>query len=110
MSPPTLTVLLDIELPSSVLAKIHDISSSIKLVAEHELKARPEWLDEAEVLFTERIAPERLAAAPRLRWVQTFGAGVEWLLTPALRARDDLLLTNTSGIHARPVAEHVFGM
>jgi phosphoglycerate dehydrogenase-like enzyme len=31
------------------------------------------------------------------------------LLTPELRGRDELVLTNTSGIHAQPIAEHVFG-
>jgi len=42
--------------------------------------------------------------------VQTFGAGVEWLLTPSLRSREELLVTNASGIHAQPIAEHVFGL
>ncbi len=41
--------------------------------------------------------------------MQTFGAGVEWLLTPEVRRRDDLRITNASGIHAQPIAEHVFG-
>jgi phosphoglycerate dehydrogenase-like enzyme len=77
--------------------------------AHVRIATRP-CLSEADVLYTQRIAPDRVAAAQRLRWVQTFGAGVEWLLTPNLRQREDLVVTNASGIHAQPIAEHVFGL
>jgi phosphoglycerate dehydrogenase-like enzyme len=66
-------------------------------------------LAEAEILYTHHIAPDQVASAPNLKWVQTLGAGVEWLLTPEVRRREDLIVTNTSGIHAQPIAEHVFG-
>jgi D-2-hydroxyacid dehydrogenase (NADP+) len=110
MSPSTFTVLLNVDVPSSVLARARDISPRINVVTEPEFRARPAWLNEADVLYTQRIAPERVVAAERLRWVQTFGAGVEWLLTPSLRGREDLVVTNASGIHAQPIAEHVFGL
>jgi len=110
MSSSTLTVLLNVEVPSSVLTRARDISSRISIVTAQELRARPAWLNEADVLFTQRMDPEQLAAAPRLKWVQTFGAGVDWLLTPNLHRREDLLVTNTRGIHAQPIAEHVLGL
>ncbi|MET0285260.1 MAG: D-2-hydroxyacid dehydrogenase, partial [Polyangiales bacterium] len=56
-----------------------------------------------------RIDPQRIARASALRWVQTYSAGVEWLLVPEVVARAELAITNTSGIHAQPIAEHVFG-
>jgi len=110
MSSSALTVLLNVDVPGSVLTRVRDISPDINVVTEHEFRARPAWLNEADVLYTQRIAPERVATAERLRWVQTFGAGVEWLLTPSLRGREDLVVTNASGIHAQPIAEHVFGL
>jgi len=110
MSSSTLTVLLNVEVPASVISRARDISPRIHVVGQQEFRERADWLEEADVLFTQRIAPERLATAGRLKWVQTFGAGVEWLLTPNLRSRDDLLVTNASGIHAQPIAEHVFGL
>ncbi|MEI9948416.1 MAG: D-2-hydroxyacid dehydrogenase [Pseudomonadota bacterium] len=110
MSRSPLTVLLNVDVPGSVLTRARDISPRINVVTEHEFRARPAWLNEADVLYTQRIAPEPVAAASQLKWVQTFGAGVEWLLTPNLRRRDDLLVTNASGIHAQPIAEHVFGL
>lgn len=54
-------------------------------------------------------APRALvAAAPRLGWVHSATAGVGSLLTPELLARH-LLLTNSAGVHARPIAEYVLG-
>jgi len=110
MSSSPVTVLLNVEVPASVLSRVRDISPQINVVTEQEFRARPDWLNEADVLFTQRIAPERLAAAKRLQWIQTFGAGVEWLLTPDLRSREELRVTNARGIHAQPITEHVFGL
>jgi phosphoglycerate dehydrogenase-like enzyme len=109
MSRTALKVVINTEVPDSVLTRARDIDSGIELIGEAELRERPAWLEEADVLYTARIAPERIAAARKLRWIQTLGAGVEWLLTPELQKRDQLLVTNASGIHAQPIAEHVFG-
>ena len=46
--------------------------------------------------------------APNLRWVHSFSAGVDRVLTPSLREHD-ILLSNSSGIHATPIAEHIIG-
>ncbi|MDP3735529.1 MAG: D-2-hydroxyacid dehydrogenase [bacterium] len=48
------------------------------------------------------------ANAPNLRWVHSFSAGVDRVLTPDIRERD-ILLSNSSGIHATPIAEHILG-
>lgn len=48
------------------------------------------------------------AAAPRLRWVHSAAAGVGSLLYPELAA-SDVVLTNSAGVHAVPMAEHVLG-
>jgi len=109
MSGPPVLTLLNTEVPASVLARVRDISPRLTVVTATELAERPELLADAEILYTHHISPERVARASRLRWIQTIGAGVEWLLTPEVRRREDLIVTNTSGIHAQPIAEHVFG-
>jgi len=54
--------------------------------------------------------PEALwDAFPRLRWLQTTGAGVEGQLYPSLR-KSDVILTNAKGIHAPYCAEHAFAL
>ena len=47
-------------------------------------------------------------AAPRLRWIHSAAAGVGSLLYPELTA-SEVVLTNSAGIHAVPMAEHVLG-
>ena len=60
---------------------------------------------EAEVYFGFGLHPALLAAAPRLRWVQSAAAGVRSLLSPGLLARG-IVLTNAAGVMAIPMAEY----
>jgi phosphoglycerate dehydrogenase-like enzyme len=48
--------------------------------------------------------PEEFAAARRLRWVQVTSGGVDTLLYPEF-VKSDVILTNTSGCYASPIAE-----
>jgi phosphoglycerate dehydrogenase-like enzyme len=50
-----------------------------------------------------------IAEAPRLRWVHACSAGVDHLL-PALADRPDIVLTNSTGVFERPIAEYVLGL
>jgi len=105
----SLVTVINTEVPASVLTRVRDISPRLTVVSAAELVERPEWLTEAEILYTHHVAADRIASASNLKWVQTLGAGVEWLLTPEVRRREELIVTNTSGIHAQPIAEHVLG-
>lgn len=49
-----------------------------------------------------------LAHLKNVRWVQSFSAGVDKLLTPEV-IKLPIVITNASGIHATPIAEHVIG-
>ena len=66
-------------------------------------------IPDAEVALSSMITPPMFAAATRLRWIHSPAAGVGRLLFPDLRA-SDVVLTNSSGLHANPIAEHVFGL
>ncbi|HKU43722.1 MAG TPA: NAD(P)-dependent oxidoreductase, partial [Polyangiales bacterium] len=81
-----------------------------RVLGPTQLKADRTLLAGAEVLFTNAIKPERLRDAAKLRWIQTAGAGVEWLLTPEIVARPELTITNASGVHGDQIAEHVFAL
>lgn len=63
---------------------------------------------EAEVYFGFGMSPALFAAAPRLQWIQSAAAGVAGLLFPALRD-GPVVLTNSAGVHAEPIAENVLG-
>ena len=104
-----LRVAVQAELPASCLQRIAELPG-VMLHSRTELAERPELLDEAEVLLTLHTEPERIARAPALRWVQAYSAGIDRLLTEEILARSDLCITNARGVHAQPIAEHVFGM
>lgn len=66
---------------------------------------------DAEVYFNPsllkpEVLDKILNAAPGLRWQHTPSAGVNHLLTPTALSRD-IILTNSAGVHAIPIAEFV---
>ncbi|MGI8872344.1 MAG: D-2-hydroxyacid dehydrogenase [Candidatus Limnocylindria bacterium] len=72
-----------------------------------------EILRAAEVLARGNIPASVLdhviARAPRLRWVHSFLAGVDRVVTPLTRARN-LTVTNARGVFSPPIAEYVVMM
>ena len=44
-------------------------------------------------------------AAPKLRWVQADGAGMDKALTPELVTREEITVTNMAGLYAVQVAD-----
>lgn len=65
-------------------------------------------IGDAEVYLGFGITPPLFRAAPKLRWVHSAAAGVRGALFPEMVA-SDVLLTNSAGIHAVPMAETVIG-
>lgn len=68
-----------------------------------------EAIPSAEVLFGGRPSAELLAAAPHLRWVQTYSAGVNGIPMEEMAGRK-ILLTNASGAHGIPISENILAM
>jgi len=97
-------------LSDALLARIVREAEPARVLAPAQLKQDRALLHQAEVLFTHAINPERLSEVAGLRWIQTTGAGVEWLLTPEIVARHGLTITNASGVHGDQIAEHVFAL
>ena len=55
------------------------------------------------------FTPEMLRAAPKLRWIQVGGAGVETVLFPEL-VRSDITLTNCKIIQGPEISDHAFAL
>jgi len=66
-------------------------------------------LENAEAALCWAVTPEQLKRAKNLRWVHTAAAGVGRNLFPEMVA-SEVVLTNSSGVHAVPIAEHVIGL
>lgn len=108
MSNNTLVILLSRTFTTpGILAKIRAMSPRIDIIFTDELQEHPELVERVEVSFG-RIPWEFWARAERLRWLQTFGAGVDGLLTPEVKAHP-VVITNTR-IHGDTISEHLIGM
>jgi phosphoglycerate dehydrogenase-like enzyme len=62
--------------------------------------------NDVDFLLASRFPHAAVNDAQRLKWIHTTGAGVDQLL-PLERLRDDLILTNSSGIHVDKAGEFV---
>ena len=69
---------------------------------------RREALARAEVLIQLHTPKDLPALAPKLRWLQGVGAGVDQFAAAGVR-RDDVVVTNASGVSAGSMAEFVIG-
>lgn len=79
----------------------------IEAVTPAQAEQQPDRLAQIEIAYG-WLSGDQLARMPRLRWLQTGGAGVEGLV-PHVQA-DTLTLTNARGVGAAPITEHMFGM
>jgi phosphoglycerate dehydrogenase-like enzyme len=70
----------------------------------------PAVLAETDVLCSYDIPANWREVAPRLRWLQVPGAGVDSLQAKGLLGADSgLIITSAAGIHATTICEYVFG-
>jgi phosphoglycerate dehydrogenase-like enzyme len=62
---------------------------------------------DADILIGHRARPGLAEFAPRLRWIQFLGAGIDHLKLTDLLVQDRIILTNASGVSATWIAEYV---
>src|SRR5436305_14325397 len=89
------------------LAALRGVAPEIEIVEAGEGEV-PEAIRTAEAFYG-TIRPEWLAAAPRLRWIQSPVAGLEHSMFPEL-VRSPVLLTNMRGIYSDHIADHAFAL
>lgn len=103
-------VAVNVDLPSQLLERAREITQA-ELWTPEQLAREPALYRKAEVAVVRGAGDHQwLRETPSLRWIQTVGAGVDNLLNDELHARSELVITNASGIHAQPIAEHVLGL
>jgi phosphoglycerate dehydrogenase-like enzyme len=101
-------------IPSSIANKVEpqlrEIAPRADVVHVDQEGAGDGDVSDAEVLLRWWMPPTTLrrilATAPRLRWLHTPSAGVDGLLIPEVLERK-IVLTNSAGAHAIPIAEFV---
>jgi phosphoglycerate dehydrogenase-like enzyme len=68
-----------------------------------------EEIGDTDIFVGWSLKPAQYALAKKLRWIHSTAAGVGQLMYPALR-ESDVVVTNASGVHTTPMAEHIVGM
>ena len=56
------------------------------------------------------VPPDLFIKMPRLGWVQTWAAGVDWLMAHPELKDSPVKITNSSGIHREQITEHIFAL
>lgn len=90
------------------VAKIRSLSSDIDLqvVASLDTQEIEKQVLDAEVVVGVPRSIPGLSHAAKLKWVHSFSAGMDKVLTPEL-VNSPVLASNSAGIHATPIAEHI---
>jgi phosphoglycerate dehydrogenase-like enzyme len=95
-------------LPEGELARLVARFPSVRVVSVEDPAELPAVLSDAEVFAGFSFPREHFTAARRLRWIHSASAGIEANLFPELVA-SDVMLTNSAGLHAVSIPEHVLG-
>jgi D-2-hydroxyacid dehydrogenase (NADP+) len=86
--------------------RIESLAGGRQVVIAHQREEIEPYLAQVEIAVG-GFPPEWIPRAPNLRWLQTWGAGTDWLLKHTHLAEQDFVLTNASGVHAIPISEHI---
>lgn len=92
------------------LDHVPDVTCSVKyLHRSADEKVLREHMREANIIlgFANR---KLLKEATSLSWLHLPSAGADAYCDRSLYHRDDILLTNSSGVYGTPIAEHILGM
>lgn len=99
-------VLVTYDMDESDLRHIEAVCDSITVETSSSKEDAIAKAANAEVIHPGHWSDELWKAAPRLKWVQSGGAGVERFMTPDFVA-SPIILTNAQGVYAIPIADHV---
>lgn len=103
-------VVIAFNIAEHLLEKIRRTETATEIVAVGEpSRLSPEQLRVAEIVLCWDYRPEHLLSSPNLRWIHKMSTGVDRMLYPEL-LQSNVILTNSSGAHAIPIAEHVIGV
>ena len=96
-------------IPAEAVAALRRDFPEVEVTEARSKDELSERIPDADILFGWAPGDAAVAKAGRLRWIHSPAAGIGAYLTPSLAARP-VVLTNSRGVHAVPIAEHTMGM
>jgi phosphoglycerate dehydrogenase-like enzyme len=97
------------QIPAGSVATLRSRFPHIEFVYATTPDERAKGLADCDVAYTWILNAAEFAQAPRLRWLHTSAVAVETFCLPELFARG-VVITNTRGVQAVPIAEHVLAV
>ncbi len=94
-------------IPERQVAKLRERFPEIDFLHESTEAGVFQSIPDVEVSFSSRLTPAMVEHAKKLRWVHSSAAAVEGLLPLRELAEHGILLTNSRGVQAVPIAEQV---
>lgn len=88
--------------------KVKEMDASVEVVVSSDKEEIARHLQGADILACSPLVFPDISGAKNLKWIHSFSAGVDKILKPEV-VNSDILVTNSSGIHATPIAEHIIG-
>ena len=95
--------------PPEMAARIRDRWPEMRVVHLPTYDGLAQELPDAQIFVGFSLRAEQFAWARSLQWIHSTAAAVGQLMYPALR-QSGIVVTNASGIHSIPMAEHVLGV
>jgi phosphoglycerate dehydrogenase-like enzyme len=96
-------------IPDTHAASLYEQFPDVEFVRAFDIEESAQLIRDVDVAFAPRIREDMLANAPRLRWVHSSAAAVEGLLPLAALEKRGIVVTNSKGVQAAPIAEYVMG-
>jgi phosphoglycerate dehydrogenase-like enzyme len=102
-----------VTLNEQTLGRIRQAAPEAELII---IRNKEDWEQRAEELIAKtevvfgRLPFARIRELPHLCWIQQDFAGSDWLQNFPDIIEKDFILTNASGVHAIPIAEHILAM
>jgi phosphoglycerate dehydrogenase-like enzyme len=97
------------QIPPEGVERLRQRFPDITFVHATDDQTRARGLENCDVAYTWILSAAEVVEASRLKWVHTSAVAVETLALPELFARN-ILVSNSRGVQATPIAEHVFAV
>jgi phosphoglycerate dehydrogenase-like enzyme len=97
------------QIPPEGVDALRERFPAIQFIHATSTEQRADGLRECDAAYTWILDSQELSQAPKLKWVHTSAVAVETLCLPELFARR-IAVSNTRGVQAIPIAEHVMAV
>ena len=97
------------DLPQAAEAEIRELAPDLGLKIVDSSSDYAEVLEASEIVFG-WPKTDLLKKAKNLKWLHLPSAGVDRYANKEIYQNQDIILTNSSGVYGKPIAEHVFAM